>query len=126
IWRRQAASASDPVRRLHYRIQAARMFRIEREMCRRAGHVIAVSRSDADAIRSLFAVTRVTAVPTGVDVEYFTPPRPVAFISDLIFVGSMDWKPNIDGVTWFVAEILPLIRRRRPECSLAIVGRKPT
>jgi glycosyltransferase involved in cell wall biosynthesis len=37
----------------------------------------------------------------------------------------MDWLPNIDGMTWFLEEILPLIRHRRPDCSVAIVGRKP-
>ena len=37
----------------------------------------------------------------------------------------MDWLPNIDGVKWFTAEILPLIRARRPACTVAIVGRKP-
>jgi polysaccharide biosynthesis protein PslH len=37
----------------------------------------------------------------------------------------MDWMPTIDGVQWFVNEILPLIRKKRPECSLAIVGRTP-
>jgi glycosyltransferase involved in cell wall biosynthesis len=34
--------------------------------------------------------------------------------------------PNIDGIRWFVTEVLPLIRNRRPDCSLAIAGRKPT
>ena len=37
----------------------------------------------------------------------------------------MDWLPNVDGVLYFVREVLPLIRRRRPECTLAIVGRTP-
>jgi glycosyltransferase involved in cell wall biosynthesis len=37
----------------------------------------------------------------------------------------MDWLPNVDGVLYFAREILPLIRRVRPECSLAIVGRTP-
>lgn len=37
----------------------------------------------------------------------------------------MDWLPNVDGVLHFVREVLPLIRRRRPECTLAIVGRTP-
>ncbi|HBY62919.1 MAG TPA: glycosyl transferase family 1, partial [Solibacterales bacterium] len=43
----------------------------------------------------------------------------------LVFVGSMDWMPNIDGVDWFLAEVWPLIRERRPETTLAIVGRTP-
>lgn len=37
----------------------------------------------------------------------------------------MDWLPNMDGIRYFVREILPLIRRRRPETTLAIVGRTP-
>jgi glycosyltransferase involved in cell wall biosynthesis len=45
--------------------------------------------------------------------------------ADLVFIGSMDWLPNVDGVTYFVREVLPLIRRRRPEATLAIVGRTP-
>jgi glycosyltransferase involved in cell wall biosynthesis len=37
----------------------------------------------------------------------------------------MDWLPNVDGVLWFVREVLPLIRRKRPETTLAVVGRVP-
>ena len=38
----------------------------------------------------------------------------------------MDWMPNIDGMRWFVGEVLPRIRARRPNCTLTIAGRKPT
>ena len=77
-------------------------------------------------MRSLFGVTRVSEIPTGVNLEYFQPPaaRPASG-ADLVFVGSMDWLPNVDGVLWFVREVLPLIRRRRPETSVAVVGRLP-
>src|SRR3981081_1862320 len=37
----------------------------------------------------------------------------------------MDWMPNVDGVDWFLNEVLPLIRKRKPDCSVAIVGRTP-
>jgi polysaccharide biosynthesis protein PslH len=38
----------------------------------------------------------------------------------------MDWMPNIDGAVWFVREVLPLIHRQRPDCTLAIAGRRPS
>ncbi len=66
-----------------------------------------------------------TAVPTGVDVDYFAPPRPAKPTTDLVFLGSMDWRANIDGIRWFAADVLPRIRRRRPDCSLSVVGRRP-
>jgi glycosyltransferase involved in cell wall biosynthesis len=43
----------------------------------------------------------------------------------MVFVGSMDWMPNVDGIEWFLAEVLPTIRRSRPGARVAIVGRKP-
>jgi glycosyltransferase involved in cell wall biosynthesis len=126
IWRRHVDHAGNLAVRWYMRRQADRMFRFERDICRGAGHVVAVSGSDAATMRELFGVERVTAIPTGVDIEYFTPPDPApAADVDLAFVGAMDWRPNIDGVRWFVREALPLIRRARPGCSLTIVGRTP-
>jgi polysaccharide biosynthesis protein PslH len=126
IWRRHVEHATDPLRRWYLQIQASRMYEFERRVAREAGHIVAVSKTDADEMRKLFDVTRVSEIPTGVNIEYFMPPseRPSAG-ADLVFVGSMDWLPNVDGVVYFVREVLPLIRRKRPECTVAIVGRIP-
>ena len=127
IWRRHAEHAPDPLRRWYFEMQAERMLRHERSVCQTAGHVVAVSEQDACTMRKLFGMTRgVSAIPTGVDVERFSPPSPAPpKTADLVFVGSMDWLPNIDGIHWFVREVLPRIRRKRPDCVLTIVGRVP-
>lgn len=42
---------------------------------------------------------------------------------DLLFIGSLDWEPNIDAVLWFVEFVFPLL----PEnTKIAIVGRNPS
>jgi sugar transferase (PEP-CTERM/EpsH1 system associated) len=125
IWRRRAAHARDPLQRFYFGLQARRMFEYECAVCRAAGHIVAVSKTDAELMRSMFGAGNVTEVPTGVDLDYFARPAPNPPIAGLVFVGSMDWLPNVDGVTYFVREILPLIRRRRPECRFAVVGRTP-
>lgn len=125
IWWRRAEHAGDPVRRAYLRLQASRMREYEGHVCREAGEIVAVSRQDAGTMRRWFGVSRVAVVPTGVDVEYFSGPTPVPRVADLVFVGSMDWLPNVDGVAWFAREMLPRIRSRRPDCTVAIVGRSP-
>lgn len=125
IWRRHAEHASDPFRRWYFRLQAERMFRYERRVSQEAGHIVAVSGVDAAMMRELFGVQNISVVPTGVNVEYFTPPEETIPRADLAFVGSMDWLPNVDGVLWFVREVLPLIRRSKPDCTFAVVGRTP-
>jgi glycosyltransferase involved in cell wall biosynthesis len=126
IWRRHVEHAADPLRRWYLQMQASRMFEYEKRVSLEAGHIVAVSKADADEMQRLFGITRVSEIPTGVNIAYFMPPpeRPKAG-ADLVFVGSMDWLPNVDGVLYFVREVLPLIRRKRPDCSLAIVGRTP-
>jgi glycosyltransferase involved in cell wall biosynthesis len=125
IWRRHAENARNLAERLYLRMQAERMFDFERRACRAARHVIAVSREDARLMQDMFGIEDVSSIPTGVDVDKFTPatetPR-----AGLVFVGSMDWLPNIDGMRFFCEEVLPLIRRKRPDCALAIVGREPS
>jgi glycosyltransferase involved in cell wall biosynthesis len=126
IWKRHIEHAPSPWHRAYSRGQYERMLRYEAEVCRAAKKIIAVSGADARAMHALYGATRVGSVPTGVDLQYFAPPSAAAPTQDLVFLGAMDWRPNIDGLHWFVASVLPLIRRRRPDCSLTVVGRRPT
>jgi sugar transferase (PEP-CTERM/EpsH1 system associated) len=125
IWNRHVEQAGSPARRYYFRRQARVMLEYERKVCSTVKSVIAVSAADAKTMRELYGVKRVSAVPTGVDVSYFQPEGETPATTDLVFVGSMDWMPNIDGVVWFVNEVLPLIRKKLPDCSLAVVGRTP-
>jgi polysaccharide biosynthesis protein PslH len=106
-------------------LQAQRMFDYERKVCREVGYTVAVSDTDAGLMKQMFGVSNVAPIPTGVDIDYFQPQR-VEPVADLVFIGSMDWRPNEDGVGWFAREILPLIRKQRPDCKVAIVGRNPS
>lgn len=125
IWQRHASTAPDPARKLYFGLQARRMFEYEKQVCRTVRHVIAVSPADAQAMREWFGLSGVSEIATGVDVDYFSPPDPPPAAAGLLFVGSMDWLPNIDAMQFFVKEILPLIRRAQPGVSLTIAGREP-
>lgn len=83
--------------------------------------VVAVSDDDAAALGS----DRVLVVPNGVDLDRY-PPSPVPVSPRLVFVGALYTRPNIDGITWFCREILPLVRRAVPDVTLDVVGLRPT
>jgi glycosyltransferase involved in cell wall biosynthesis len=63
-------------------------------------------------------------VPNGVDVDAF-PWAPVAEGHTIVFTGSLDYLPNVDGLAWFCGDVLPAIRARVPDATLDIVGRNP-
>jgi len=127
IWRRHAEAASHPAKRAYMREQFRRMQAWEREECRRFAHVVAVSEQDATDFQRDYGVSEVSHVPTGVDLDFFRPARAVEPDGErLVFVGSMDWMPNEDGIAWFVRTVLPLIRAELPGARLDIVGRNPS
>jgi glycosyltransferase involved in cell wall biosynthesis len=125
IWERHAENARTPAHRAYFGLQARRMFEWERAVCLDAAHVVAVSTIDEQIMRERFGISRMSSVPTGVDVDYFARPSGTAHAFDLVFVGSMDWMPNIEGMRWFLNEVLPRIRASKPDCRVAIVGRRP-
>jgi polysaccharide biosynthesis protein PslH len=127
IWQRHVSVPQHPLRRAYMRLQWQRMLRYEAAQCRRFAHVIAVSAIDAEVIRREYAVASVGHVPTGVDLEYFHASRPRAQASrELVFVGSMDWMPNDEGIRWFASAVFGRIQERVAAARLLVVGRAPS
>jgi glycosyltransferase involved in cell wall biosynthesis len=125
IWERHAESGRTWAHRAYFGLQAKRMFEWEKAVCQKASQVVAVSEVDERTMQTRFGVHNISSVPTGVDLGYFERPDGAAAGHDLVFVGSMDWLPNVDGMHWFLDEVFPLICARKPGCRLAIVGRQP-
>ena len=127
IWKRTADNARGLANRLYFRDQWRRIRDFEVRACAAFDGVIAVSEDDARIFREEFGLQNVFgAVPTGVDTEHFHTPNPRRVPRSLVFLGSMDWMPNIDGVVWFAESIFPLIKKEYPEVTLTVVGRNPT
>ncbi|MDQ3260494.1 MAG: glycosyltransferase [Pseudomonadota bacterium] len=126
IWERLYQQQASPLRRKYYEMQWRRMFNFERSACRRFDTVIAVSENDAKKMRTDYGLSHVTAIPTAVDTDYFRPdPDVMRDPNTLVFTGSLDWTPNIDGLRWFVDSVLPIVARAVPNVKLKVVGRNP-
>ncbi|HEX7955346.1 MAG TPA: glycosyltransferase, partial [Pyrinomonadaceae bacterium] len=129
LWRRQAGHAPDAFRRAAYRIEAAKMLRYERDAVRRFRHVIAVSDNDRDLMSEMTDPARITVVPTGVDIKKYAAGGEVDKTSEgghlVVFLGSMDWEPNIDGVEYFCREVWPRVLAAVPGARFRVVGRDP-
>lgn len=126
IWRRHAATESNPLKRRMYSIEAKKMLNYERHAVRKFHRVIAVSEHDRSLMEAWVEGARITVVPTGVDLQQYRPDFDSRIQSPVVmFIGAMDWEPNVDAMEYFCAEIWPAIEMRTPDAKLRIVGRNP-
>ena len=110
--------------------EARMLFQHERAVAQRADASLFVSEAEAQLFRERTGAQKVHVVENGIDTEFYDPAasfkRIDAMGSLIVFTGQMDYRPNIEGVTWFVETILPHIRLVHPDARFAIVGRNPT
>jgi polysaccharide biosynthesis protein PslH len=127
IWRRYYENENNRLKKHYYRFEYLRLKRYEQKVCDKFDLILAVSQNDKDLLRQDLGIkSPVEVIDTGVDVEYFAPMRHI--IPDhgrLLFLGSLDWMPNIDGIHWFVTNIYPQVKAKHPHVLLDIGGRRP-
>jgi polysaccharide biosynthesis protein PslH len=128
--RRLAAQVPSPSpRRRLQDLDRRRYASAERAAWRAARACLVTSEREAPVLRESGA-REVLVVPNGVDVGGIAPrpgqpagpSRQAAGPPRLLFVGLMGYGPNADAVRWAVREILPRIRRERPDVTLRVVG----
>ena len=126
IWQRYTEAEENTVKRWYIRRQWTKFERFEQWAYSAATVPIAVSPDDAHMIRERFGVQRVEVVENGVDVDYFKPQRDVDRDPEkLLFLGSLDWRPNLDAVSILLDELFPKVRETVPNATLSLVGRRP-
>jgi len=109
-----------------YQTESRRLRMIEAGRFDHFDAVTVVSPAEADAYRKQVGHHEgLTVVGNGVDLEYFSP-LPSAESKTLVFVGVLNYKPNIDGIVWFVHHVFEPLRERISDVKLIVVGRHPT
>ncbi len=125
LWERYHATERHPLKRWYIRGQWRKFERLERRVFAEVDHVVAVSPEDADLVRAQFGVERVDVVENGIDRSFFADVRAAGSPSTLLFLGSLEWRPNLDAVRLLLDSIFPAVRAAVPGARLVIVGRNP-
>ncbi len=131
-WRSYASAKPWPLSWL-YRREADRLLAYERAMAAATTASVFVSKEEAELFKQLApeSAHKVVFRTQGVDSGYFSPEH--VFDSPyepgqkvLVFTGAMDYRPNIEAVTWFCEHVLARVREAEPDFLFCIVGMKPT
>lgn len=129
-WQAYAADAGFPMRQVWAR-EARTLLAYERRAVMQFDASLFVSTEEAAFFARLApeCAGRIGAIANGVDVARFDPDapwtRPFGPAPALVFTGTMDYRPNVEAVCWFAAEVMPRLATLRPAPEFWIVGANP-
>lgn len=97
----------------------------EKQVWKRAHHIVAVSSDDANEIHKINP--NVSVVPNGIDPHTF-PFKPKSELSSksliFLFVGNFSWIQNRDALRHLLRKVWPSVQRAFPESRLRVVGKQ--
>jgi glycosyltransferase involved in cell wall biosynthesis len=128
IFQRHAARERG-IWRLVWANQSRKMERLERSSLGRYDSVVAVSERDRNALASRYGLKVVESIDTGVDLDFFAvnggEPDSEVGGGTLVFVATMSWAANVEGIHFLLDEVWPLLVAARPKVRAVIIGRDP-
>ncbi len=127
LFRQYARGSSSLHRRLLYRRETTRMERFEPAAVSLFDRAVITTASERDALAGLMGKEgdKVKVVPNGVDLEYFYPTEEAAQPDTLLFTGKMSFYNNAEAARYFIREVFPLVKARRPAARLIVAGADP-
>ncbi len=126
VYARYVETTDNPAVKAFLWTQWLKMRRYEPRLLKRSRACVVCSDVERDLLAK-WGVAAPVVVPNGVDTTRFGerrgerapgPPR-------IVFTGAMDYRPNHDGIEWFLREVLPALEQRLPDFRVTIVGRNP-
>jgi glycosyltransferase involved in cell wall biosynthesis len=122
---RRAEKEPNALKKVYLRGQARKLRRLEEQLCHRFNVNLTVSELDAQTLQAINPQAHCHVVENGTDTEYFhpsdSPPEP----NTLVFAGSLDWYPNLSGVSFLLEKVWPSVKNQSPDARLYLAGREP-
>lgn len=124
----RSAPLADGFDRLLYTVEAKRLARYERALVDRCDHTFITTAADRRHVDPGVTAEEFSVFTNGVDEELLraeTSPPDAVESPSVVFVGSMDYFPNVDAVVAFAEEVFPTVREEFPDATFEIVGASP-
>ncbi len=127
LWMRILRNKRNPLVKMYLLIATNRLAKFEKKMAGKVDGIIAISEGDARTFLNYVPQKPVINVPTGFDLtglKSYDPARQYLESSVFYHLGSMDWMPNLQGIEWFIKDILPFVKNRFPGFRFRLAGKR--
>ena len=125
IWERLTKQTKNPLKKAAFRYLATSLKRFELSLFPKIDGYMPITEVDHQFFQRKFPALSSTVIPFGIDLSLY--PYQKHKIDEnrisLFHIGSMNWQPNIEGMTWFLENVWKKVTEKHPQLSLALAGK---
>ncbi len=124
IWQRYAESLSKRgLKRLFVESQAKLLREQEKQLYEKADVCFSITGIDKQKALELSPNANVIVASAGVDLKNFKPLETERNGNQIIIATTFNWVHNVNGLSWFIDSVLPLIRKQNSAAYLSVIGK---
>ena len=124
IWERLADSTTNKAKKIYLKILAKQLKRYELNIINQVDGIASITNEDGKKYKKMGCTRPIVTIPFGIDlVDYNHYTLPTDTSINLFHIGSMDWKPNLEGVAWFLEKVFPKLHHEFPNLKFHLAGR---
>jgi glycosyltransferase involved in cell wall biosynthesis len=124
IWERLTANEANPIKKKYLSHLTKKLRNFEISQLSKVDAILAITERDLEKYHSYGFENEGIIVPIGLELSAYTPTfesfdKPLS----ISFIGSLDWQPNLEGLSWFLKETWPVLHNAFPDLEFHIAGR---
>jgi len=123
IWYNLSKSEPNLVRKWYYNLCYKRLKRYEIDHVGDYDMILAITDRDKDKYKSISSKLRIFTAQVGIDLSKYNQVEMSEDCTCIGYIGSLDWRPNIEGLNWFFKNVWPDIFNEFPNMSFHLAGR---
>lgn len=123
IWERLAEDAANPLKKIYLKLLAGRLKKYELSLLNKYDAIATITELDTVVFKKMGCTIPVVHVPFGIDLEKYKMDDSALEKPSVFHIGAMDWRPNADGINWFLKNVWVDVVAKNPNVKLYLAGR---
>ncbi len=123
IWERVATQQKSLIKKLYYKEIAKRIKKLKKDVINKYDVLVPITQRDYEKFTLFGNKKPAYTIPAGIDSEKLIPEPEKTIFPSLFYIGTLDWIPNQEGLTWFIKNVWNHINNLYPQLKFYIAGR---
>lgn len=123
IWQRLADNHPFGLKKKYLQLLVNRLRQYEISQINDFDAHVPITPRDQEWFLQMGARVPVKTIPTGIDPAKYIPDHSQVHFPSVFIFGSLDWRPNQEGILWFIEQVWPKVVKRNEGLKLFIAGR---